>query len=617
MCLSNQCFQILGNPSKYLKIIHFNIRSINKNIDQFTAFLSLMNFNNDIIILSECWLKGLQGIPQLDGYSSYYTCNNKLQNDGVVIYAKRDLTVTVWEPKFEDGNCLVCTIENKIALIGIYRSPSFSKIDNFITSLTDLMVSLESFRNVAVLGDINIDIKPNNTDSCSDYYLTSVTALGLLPTHTFPTRANNSLDHILLKTNLVASRVFVVESSITNHSPTMLCIDNAHSQTAFRQLRSTLRVDYNAIKTVLNETDFSTVTCSLDSERAADELVPIITRTIKAHTKTIITSSKHAILKPWITPGLLRCMRNRDMMHKKLRKEPDNHIAKTTYIRYRNFLNNLLQKLKREFQKNELNKAKNNPKAMWNVVKKVTNSSQRMESPRSLLNRNEDPRAAINSINKYFVGVAKNLAARISPPKSVSPLTTITQSNSLALLEVDCGEIERIICGLRDTCASGWDQISSSIIKASRQVLIPPIAHVCNLCISTGVFSRVMKRALVSPIYKQGDRSNVANYRPISVLPALSKVLKIILNNSLVRFLDKNNIIAKNQFGFRSGISSEDAIASLTDEVASKLDSKKRSYGIFLDLSRAFDTVSTPILIDKLECCGVRGRELDIFRSYL
>lgn len=615
-CSPNQCSQILGDPSKYFNIVHSNIRSINKNLDQFLAFLGIMNFDSDIMVLSECWLKGLQGIPQLDGYSSYYTHNNKLQNDGVVIYARRDLNINVWEPTFEDGNCLVCTIGKKHALIGIYRSPSFSKIDNFISSLNKLMPSLESFPNVALIGDINIDIKANNIDRCSDQYLTSMTALGMLPAHTFPTRENKCLDHILLKTN-ITSRVFVFDSQITDHSPTMLCIDNTYSHNDLRAHRTTVRVDYDAVKMALDRADFTSVIYALNADQAADQLVSIISSTITAHTKTITTSSKKVILKPWITPGLLRCMRNRDLMHKKLRKDPDNHIVKVTYVRYRNFLNNLLSKLKREYQKNEINKAKTNPKAMWNVLKKVTNSAKRVEPPRSLLNINEDPCSAINSINKYFVSVARDLADKIAPSTVASPSTVFTQTNSLALLEVDFGDIERIICGLRDDCAAGWDRITPSIIKASRRVLIPPITHVCNLAISTSVFPKVLKRALVSPIYKQGDRGDVANYRPISVLPAVSKILERVLNNSLVKFLDKYNIIAKNQFGFRSGICSEDAIAGLTSEVVSKLDSKKKCFGIFLDLSKAFDTVSIPILINKLETCGIRGPELGIFRSYL
>lgn len=523
--------------------MHANIRSINKILDQLTALLTLINFDTDILILSECWLKDLSMIPQLDGYKSYYTYNNKLQNDGVVLCAKHELEVTVWEPSFDDGNCLVCTIGKELALIGIYRSPSYPNIGNFITSLTDVIAGLESFRNIALLGDINIDIKPTNKDRCSDYYLTSTAALGLLPTHTYPTRANNCLDHILLKTNLV-SRALVIDSPVTDHLPTMLCIKNTLSQTATNPLRTALKVDYTAIKTALDESDFSSVMSATDADQAAERLVSIITETVKAHTTTKVVPRKKTILKPWITSGLLRCMRNRDKLHKKLRKEPENQIIKITYVRYRNFLNNLLRKLKRQFQKGEFDKAKNNPKAMWNVVKNVTNTNKPVEPPRALLNTNEDPRTALNSIYKYFVSVARNLAARITQPTTVPLSTRCAQMNSLVLLEVDFSEVERVIRGLRNDCAPGWDGISPSVIKASSNILVPPITHVCNLSITTGVFPKLMKRGLISPIYKQGDRGDVANYRPISVLPVLSKVLERILNSALVNFLAKNNIIA-------------------------------------------------------------------------
>jgi hypothetical protein len=254
---------------------------------------------------------------------------------------------------------------------------------------------------------------------------------------------------------------------------------------------------------------------------------------------------------------------------------------------------------------------------MWNIVKKATNSTCNVEPPLELLAKYTDSHDALNSVNNYFVSIARNLAAKITPPVTDFPSPSSSQTNSLVLTEVDHGEVERIICGLRDDCSPGWDKIPPAIIKASRNVLIPPITHMCNLSISTGVFPRVLKRALASPIFKQGDKKEVAYYRPISVLPVLSKVMERILNNVLVKFLEKYNVIAKKQFGFRAGISTEDAVASFTSEVVDKLDSNKKCFGVFLDLSKAFDTVSISILIKKLESHGIRGRELNIFRSYL
>ena len=141
--------------------------------------------------------------------------------------------------------------------------------------------------------------------------------------------------------------------------------------------------------------------------------------------------------------------------------------------------------------------------------------------------------------------------------------------------------------------------------------------HVCNLSIYTGIFPDAFKRAVVHPIYKSGGRDKVTNYRPISVLSSLSKILERIMNKSLTSFLTKHKLIAQNQFGFRSGTSTEDAVIALTNSLVGKLDSNLNCYGIFLDLTKAFDTVSVPRLVTKIESLGVRGITLELFKDYL
>ncbi|CAG9098310.1 unnamed protein product [Plutella xylostella] len=187
--------------------------------------------------------------------------------------------------------------------------------------------------------------------------------------------------------------------------------------------------------------------------------------------------------------------------------------------------------------------------------------------------------------------------------------------DSLVILKSDYSDIETQILNLRDDCAVGWDKISARIIKASRATLVPPIAYICNLAVDSGVFPDAFKKAIVHPIHKAGDRGSIDNYRPISVLPALSKILERILNNTLVNYMNKNSIISDKQFGFRSGRSTEDAVIALTSSIVQHIDKKRKCLAVFLDLSKAFDSVSIPLLVEKIEQAGVRG--VDIYCDYL
>lgn len=133
----------------------------------------------------------------------------------------------------------------------------------------------------------------------------------------------------------------------------------------------------------------------------------------------------------------------------------------------------------------------------------------------------------------------------------------------------------------------------------------------------SGVFPKEFKLAEVIPIYKNGDRDCVNNYRPISILSTLSKLAEKLINKRLINYLETKSLLSKSQFGFRAGISTNDAVHELIDHIVNKLDHKKKVIAIFLDLAKAFDTVSVPLLLTKLQSMGIRDTQLKLFRDYL
>lgn len=159
--------------------------------------------------------------------------------------------------------------------------------------------------------------------------------------------------------------------------------------------------------------------------------------------------------------------------------------------------------------------------------------------------------------------------------------------------------------------------MNATILKATRHVIVPVLVYIFNLCFSVGIFPDIFKTAVVLPIHKSGDKDSVTNYRPISLLSIFSKIFEKVINNRLTSYLTKFKILANNQFGFRSGRSTEDAVMELTDAVIDNIERRHKTIGVFLDLSKAFDTVSVPILLSKLEYIGIRGKVLDVIRSYM
>ena len=137
------------------------------------------------------------------------------------------------------------------------------------------------------------------------------------------------------------------------------------------------------------------------------------------------------------------------------------------------------------------------------------------------------------------------------------------------------------------------------------------------MSLSTGIVPEKLKIAKVIPVFKKGAKDNVSNYRPISVLPIFSKILEKCMYNRLFNFLNQFNIICNNQFGFRPKHSTSSALLSFIDNVVKSLDNKEVLLSLFLDLSKAFDTLDHSILLCKLEYYGIRGILLDWFSSYL
>ena len=184
---------------------------------------------------------------------------------------------------------------------------------------------------------------------------------------------------------------------------------------------------------------------------------------------------------------------------------------------------------------------------------------------------------------------------------------------------VTAGDITRIVRNMKNTKAIGVDGISTEVLKKDISVLASPIARICNISLSSGIFPDIFKEAIVHPVFKGSGKNprNPASYRPISILPSLSKLLEIIIRDALLYFLIERNFLPDSQYGFLPGRSvAMGLISAQTDWVSAK--SKGEFVGILaFDLSSAFDTVNSTTLIKKLQHAGVKGSQLRWFQSYM
>ena len=222
-------------------------------------------------------------------------------------------------------------------------------------------------------------------------------------------------------------------------------------------------------------------------------------------------------------------------------------------------------------------------------------------------------------MNNYFTNIGPDLAKKFENCTDKKYMKYMGESNkqSMYMFKTNPNEIFKLIKNLKNKKSSGFDEISAKFLKLCAPYVSTPLANIFNASISKGVYPDLLKTARVTPIYKKGVKSDPGNYRPISVLSQVNKVLEKILHKRLYKYLSKFKILYEYQFGFREGHSTTQALVEITDRLKKAIDEKMLTCGIFIDLTKAFDTVDHAILLDKMYNYGIRGNVHNLFKSYL
>jgi hypothetical protein len=360
-----------------------------------------------------------------------------------------------------------------------------------------------------------------------------------------------------------------------------------------------------------------------DPEEAYNIFNDKVTHLLNIHCpiKNTKLNKRNSPKKPWVSKGLITSIKTKDKLYRNFISKPTDD-NKLKYTKYRNHLHSLLRIAKKTFITKEIEFHNNNMKKMWSTLNNLLGRNKQNKLPDFFIddtgNNITSSIDIANKFNDFFTNIGTTLANKIPSPdsdfqaQSCSPL-----KNSLFLSPTTPEELLSFTTKLKSSHSSGIDDISSIMLKSIIGNISCVLSHIFNLSINVSIVPSKLKIAKVTPIFKSGDPHNFTNYRPISILPATSKLLEKVIYKRIHDFISAHNILSPYQFGFRQKRSTYMAINELYSKIAQNLDNKLHSIGIFLDLSKAFDTLNHEILLNKLNSYGIRGVANDWLRSYL
>ena len=229
-----------------------------------------------------------------------------------------------------------------------------------------------------------------------------------------------------------------------------------------------------------------------------------------------------------------------------------------------------------------------------------------------------DPCQIANRFNDYFFSIGETLQSKInSSYLHFSRCLKNPNIHSIFLSPTDSVEVKNLILSLNNGKAAGPNSIPTLVLKHFIDEVSVILSSLFNLSLSNGIFPHSLKTSSVLPLFKKGSRLSCCNYRPISLLSNISKLLEKLMYSRLYNFSNMYNCFSELQFGFRAKHSTSHALISITEKIRTALDTGHYACGVFIDSQKAFDTVDHTILVSKLEYYGVRGIAKSWFSSYL
>jgi hypothetical protein len=626
-----------------LNVMHLNVRSLLGKLDSLGELVQRCEetFPVHAVLCCETFLTDASmGMAVLPGFSSFHIPRDS-NGGGVSIFVRpRLLPQLVVVPgssiarDFETISVSIMYNCRKILLTELYRSPGTNEKD-FVNNVTNFLSSgiVSSFDKHILGTDQNFNFLNIHKHPPTMLVLDAFLDNHMVPMITKPTRVTRHsatlIDNIYVSEHILTGvESHILEADISDHFPCIVTLPLGKSIEAPVLVKKRFINERKVDKINANLRSDSYQVCGRNVNEDFNNFHSMLTKHLDLIAPVETREYYESQSAPWFGPELRRV--KQEMQHQfHLSRKKGTPDSERTYKDVKQYYNRERRRAKKEYYTQYIENFKSCSKKLWKLYNTMLCRRKKLQSvPEVFLDDNgkvyNNTQDIANGFCEFFNSVGSRVLSELrSQPVGTSvgsrrTVPDIARCNASVFLKpITLIELERLILSLPAKQSSGDDGISNVLLKSMRHVLMPWMLDLFNLSLQTGVFPDALKIANILPLHKAKNVAHFGNYRPISLLVTISKVLEKVMNNRVVAHLNKNKQFSQYQHGFRRNYSTITANMQIVGDVMNNLHEGNYTIALFVDLSKAFDTVAHKLLLEKLNKYGVRGTCNDWFDSYL
>jgi exonuclease III len=612
-----------------LNISHINCRSLFPKLEEISYIIYCAKV--DILCLTETWLDEsiCDNDIMIDGYTLFRK-DREGRGGGVAIYVRNDVNFIDKSVTLKNDieavliEVVTKTNDPNILLSCLYRPPNSSTeiFDNIVDYIEALF---SQGKEVVLLGDLNYDYKFDETLSDNPIHLME-NLFGMKQIIQSPTRVTTTsstlIDIILTSCPERHAYTGVQDISLSDHFMTYTILDISHKKREHREVcyRNYTKFDDEKCKneftdlfskvdhifldkldTEINETDIDECweIWKCNFLQISDKHAPFTIKRMKNRSN------------PWITHDIIKLIYQREYFHKKALKSNDEKEKNeywSEYKKIRNLVTKTIRNAKFDFYNNITNTCHNKPRKLWSYIRQAIPK----ESKSNVNNISAD------TFNDFFSTIGNKVASNCERNTDQYKCRLQNSIHEFKFEKIPTESVKKCLLRLPSESKNDVLGFDSKLLQFSTDITAPSLTALINASMQIGYIPTDWKLARVTPAYKgKGEFNNENNYRPLSVIAHVAKVIESCVHRQLVEYLYKHSFISIDQFAYLKNRSTHLCLHRLLDDILENINNKEITAMCFIDIRKCFDTINQEILLHKLSKYGVLNSELKWFHSYL